>query len=86
MIPKLRYSVIRFLPASFDHFVIQIHALVPVVIQAGKVIIVVMMITTIVVVNGMEETVVEVMLTQIFVQLVNVLILHLPHLVNILIG
>ena len=52
--------------------VIQIHALVPVLILAGKLITIVMMETTIVDVNGMEETVVVVMLTQIGVQLVNV--------------
>ena len=42
------------------------------VIQAGKVIIVVMIKTTIVDVNGMEETVVVMMLTHNLVQLVNV--------------
>ena len=41
--------------------VIQIHALVPVVIQAIKVITIVMIKTTIVDVNGMEETVVVIM-------------------------
>ena len=52
--------------------VIQIHALVLVQFQAIKEITIVMMKTTIVDVNGMEETVVVVMLTQITVQLVNV--------------
>ena len=49
-----------------------IHAMIPVVIPAIKVITFVMMKTTIVDVNGMEETVVVVMSTQITVQLVNV--------------
>ena len=48
------------------------HALVPVEVLNGKEITFVMMKTTIVDVNGMEETVVVVMLTQIIVQLVNV--------------
>ena len=52
--------------------VIQIHVLVSVWILSGKVMALVMMETTIVDVIGMEETVVEVMLTQIIVQLVNV--------------
>ena len=51
------------------------HALVPVEVKEvyhGKEIIYVMMKTIIVDVNGMEETVVVVMLTQLIVQLVNV--------------
>ena len=52
--------------------VIQIHALVLVEILAGKEITIVMMKTTIVDVNGMEETVVVIMLTHSGVQLVNV--------------
>ena len=52
--------------------IVVIHALVLVEILAGKEITIVMMKTTIVDVNGMEETVVVPMLTQLFVQLVNV--------------
>ena len=52
--------------------VLQIHVLVAVWILSGKVMALVMMETTIVDVNGMEETVVVIMLTQITVQLVNV--------------
>ena len=48
------------------------YALVPVFILAGKLITIVMMETTIVDVNGMEETVVVVMLTHSIVQFVNV--------------
>ena len=48
------------------------HALVPVIILTGKVITIVMIKTTIVDVNGMEETVAVVMLTQFIVQLVSV--------------
>ena len=49
-----------------------IHAMTPVIKTAGKVMIIVMMRTTIVDVNGMEGTVVVIMLTQSGVQLVNV--------------
>ena len=52
--------------------VIQINVLVAVRILSGKAMALVMMETTIVDVNGMEETVVVIMLTQITVQLVNV--------------
>ena len=48
------------------------HVLILVVLLAGKVITIVMMQTTIVDVNGMEETAVAYLLTQITVQLVNV--------------
>ena len=50
------------------------HALISVEVLNGKGITTVMIKTTIVDVNGMEETVVVAMLTQIFVQLANVLI------------
>ena len=49
-----------------------IHAIKPVTMLPTKVITIVMIITTIVDVNGMEETVVVVMLTQFIVQLVSV--------------
>ena len=49
-----------------------IHAMIPVIMIAGKMMIIVMMKTMIVDVNGMEETVVVIMLTQLGVQLVNV--------------
>ena len=52
--------------------IVVIHALAPMVILTGKVINIVMMRTTIVDVNGMEGTVVVIMLTQSGVQLVNV--------------
>ena len=52
--------------------VLQIHVLVAVWILSGKVMALAMMETTIVDVNGMEETVVVIMLTQITVQLVSV--------------
>ena len=52
--------------------VIQINVLVAVRILLGKAMALVMMETTIVDVNGMEETVVVIMLTQLGVQLVNV--------------
>ena len=52
--------------------VFQINVLVAVRILSGKAMALVMMETTIVDVNGMEETVVVIMLTQITVQLVNV--------------
>ena len=62
-----------------DRTIVQLHlvlslmliALILVVILAGKVTVIAMMKTTIVDVNGMEETVVAVMLTQFIVQLVN---------------
>ena len=49
-----------------------IHAMILVTKIAGKMMTIVMMRTTIVDVNGMEETVVVIMLTQSGVQLVNV--------------
>ena len=52
--------------------VLQIHVLVAVWILSGKVMALVMMETTIVDVNGMEETVVVIMLIQISALLVNV--------------
>ena len=50
----------------------KINAMIPVIKKTGKVITIVMIPTTIVDVNGMEETVVVVMLTQLIVQFVNV--------------
>ena len=85
VIPMMNAKVIFFVDQTivqhqfFQKFKIQMSALVPVIKVNGRVITIVMMKTTIVDVDGMEATVVVVMLTQNFVQLVSVLIHALKH-------
>ena len=83
LVKSMKETVILMMNAKaiyfVDQIIVQVHsfkyqmsALVLVVILTGKVITPVMIKTTIVDVNGMEETVVVVMLTQFIVQLVSV--------------
>ena len=75
VIPMMNAKAIYFVDQTivqFHFFKYQMSALVLVVILTGKVITPVMIKTTIVDVNGMEETVAVVMLTQFIVQLVSV--------------